>query len=80
MQEFLSRHASQISGVLRGPDRLIVRGYLQMLSTAAGMVSFLNRVQVPLARFQTYVRDVTCKLITASLASAVNSRRPVICR
>ena len=46
MQEFLSRHASQISGVLRGPDRLIVRGYLQMLSTAAGMVSFLNRVQV----------------------------------
>jgi hypothetical protein len=78
MQEFLSRHASQISGVLRGPDRLIVRGYLQMLSTAAGMVSFLNRVEVPLARFRAYVLGVTTKLITASLARAVHSKRPVI--
>lgn len=78
MQEFLARHASQISGVLRGPDRLIMRGYLPMLTTPGGMFSFLERVQVPLARFRAYVLDVTCKLLAASLAKAESMKRPVI--
>lgn len=78
MQEFLTRHASQISGVLRGPDRMIVRGYLQMLTTPGGMKSFLDRAEVPLARFRAYVLDVTCKLLAASLAKAETLKRPVI--
>lgn len=78
MQEFLTRHASQISGVLRGPDRMMLRGYLQMLTTPGGMKSFLDRAGVPLAGFRAYVLDVTCKLIAASLAKAVTLKRPVI--
>jgi hypothetical protein len=78
MQEFLARHASQITGVLRGPDRMVLRGYLQMLSTPTGMFSFLERVRVPLASFRAYVLDVTSKLIAASLAKAAALKRPVI--
>jgi len=78
MQEFLTRHASQISGVLRGPDRMILRGYLQMLTTASGMFSFLERARVPLAGFRGYVLDVTSRLIAASLAKAMTLNRPVI--
>lgn len=78
MQEFLTRHASQITGVLRGPDRLIVRGYLQMLTTPGGMKSFLDLVGVLLTAFRNYVLDVTCKLLAASLAKAESLKRPVI--
>lgn len=78
MQEFLARHASQITGVLRGPDRLVVRGYLQMLTTPGGMKSFLDLAGVSLAAFRNYVLDVTCKLLAASLAKAESLKRPVI--
>jgi len=78
MQEFLARHASQITGVLRGPDRMMLRGYLQRLSTPSGMFSALERLGVPLARFRAYVLDVTGRLVVASLAKAVTLKRPVI--
>ena len=78
MQEFLARHASEITGVLRGPDRLIVRGYLPILASAGGMMSFLDRVGISLTGFRNYVLDVTCKVLAASLAKAESLKRPVI--
>lgn len=78
MEQFLARHSSQVSGVLRGPDRLIVRGYLQMLTTPGGMKSFLDLAGVSLDAFRNYVLDVTCKLLAASLAKAESLKRPVI--
>lgn len=78
MQEFLARHASQIAGVLRGPDRMILRGYLQRLSTASGMFSALQLLGVPLTRFRNYVLEVTSKLSAASLAAAGRLGRPVV--
>lgn len=78
MREFLARHASEITGVLRGPDRLIVRGYLPMLTTPGGMKSFLDQLGVSLAGFRNYVLDVTCKVLAASLAKAESLKRPVI--
>jgi hypothetical protein len=78
MQEFLSRHASEITGVLRGPDRLIVRGYLSMLTTPGGMKSFLDRIGVSLPGFRNYVLDITCRVLAASLAKAESMKRPVI--
>lgn len=78
MREFLARHASEITGVLRGPDRLILRGYLPILTTPGGMKSCLDRIGVSLADFRNYVLDVTCKVLAASLAKAESLKRPVI--
>lgn len=36
MQDFLTRHASKIAGVLRGFDRIVFRGYLRSISYAKG--------------------------------------------
>ena len=56
MQEFLSRHADRVMGVVSGFDRIVFRGHLRNLMFAAGMESFLNSVGVLRKDFGAYAR------------------------
>ena len=76
MKDFLARHASKISGVLSGFDRIVFRGYLRSISYAKGFETFLVCQGVLLKDFSRYVRETSERLKTASVASAEKQQRP----
>ncbi len=76
MQEFLSRHADRVMGVVSGFDRIVFRGHLRNLMFAAGMESFLNGVGVLRKDFGAYARRTTDQVKSASLARAEELGRP----
>jgi hypothetical protein len=78
MKEFLASHAGQIAGVLRGPDRVVLRGHLQMLATASGLFSFLDRIGKAASEWKDYFVGVTQRVTDASLTAAKTEARPVI--
>ncbi len=77
MKDFLARHASKISGVLSGFDRLVFRGYLRSLSYAKGFETFLVCQGVAFKEFSRYVSETSERLKQASLRSAEERRRPI---
>ena len=46
MQEFLSRHADRVMGVISGFDRIVFRGHVQKVMFASAMEVFVNGVAV----------------------------------
>ena len=62
MHQFLARHASQVSGVLSGFDRLIFRGYLRPITYATGMAFYLHCAGVLLKKFRSFAQTVTEKV------------------
>jgi len=77
MKDFLARHASKITGVLNGFDRLVFRGYLRSLAYAKGFETFLVCEGVAFKEFSRYVRDTSECLKQASLKDAAEQVRPV---
>jgi hypothetical protein len=77
VQKFIAKHQDQISGVLSGFDRLVVRGTLRSIAHAAGMHQYLWNNQVLLKEFGSYVEHVSQRLKAASLAEALAANRPV---
>ena len=77
MESFLRKHASRITGVLTGFDRLVFRGTLRQLAYKAGMKQYLNLKGVLLRDFGKHSEEVT-KRIRAASESLVRSRnRPI---
>lgn len=76
MRDFLARHASKITGVLSGFDRIVFRGYLRSISYAKGFETFLVCQGVLLKDFSRYVRETSERLKRASVATAERQRRP----
>lgn len=76
MQDFIARHASKITGVLQGFDRLLFRGSLQRLCFPQGVASFLAGQGFLLKEFETFVRDFTGILRDVALASVMRLGRP----
>lgn len=70
MDLFLQRHASDVTGVLRGFDRLVFRGNIRAITFPEGMRGFLWKRQVLLKEFGDYSKAVTEQLKAASLAEA----------
>jgi hypothetical protein len=75
--KFIAKHADQISGVLSGFDRLVLRGTLRSIAHAAGMSQYLASNGILLKNFGSHVEHVSRQLKTASLAEAVAAGRPV---
>jgi hypothetical protein len=77
MEKFIANHQDQISGVLSGFDRLVLRGTLRSIAHAAGMRQYLSRNEVLLKNFGSHVEQVSQHLKAASLAEAAATDRPV---
>jgi hypothetical protein len=77
VQKFIAHYQDQISGVLSGFDRLVLRGTLRSIAHAGGMNQYLSTNHVLLKDFGAHVEQVSSRLKAASLAEAVATRRPV---
>ena len=52
MDQFTRKHAADVSGVLRGLDRVRFRGTQRWLAHERGLMGFLWKVQVKLQEFK----------------------------
>ena len=78
MGPFIQRHEENVTGVLSGFDRLVLRGTLRTLSYTAGMMNFLYEIGVLLKEFGGYVERTTKHLRAACYEMAQQLERPVI--
>ena len=78
MGPFIQRHEDNVTGVLSGLDRLVLRGTLRTLSYTAGMMNFLYEIGVLLKEFGGYVERTTKQLRAACYEMAQKLDRPVI--
>lgn len=62
MNQFVARHAEQITGVLSGFDRLIFRGHLMPLNHEGGVRSLLAGQGVLLKDFERFVKSMTAMI------------------
>jgi hypothetical protein len=77
MDNFISRFADRIIGVLSGFDRLVFRGHLLPLMRDGGMTIFLNSAGVRLLDFKSYVTKTSDAIRQSALAEARTAGRPV---
>ena len=77
MEQFLSKHAGAVIGVLSGFDRLVFRGTLRLLAHRAGMVAYLWAARVLLKDFASHAEALTRQLKEASEALAERTNRPI---
>src|SRR6266849_4903295 len=77
VQKFIAKHQDQISGVLSGFDRLVLRGTLRSIAHGQGMNQYLWANQVLLKDFGSHVESVSQALKAASLAETLAAGRPV---
>jgi hypothetical protein len=77
MNKFIANQQDQISGVLSGFDRLVLRGTLRSIAHAGGMNQYLSSNHLLLKDFGAHVEQVSQRLKVASLAEAVATGRPV---
>ena len=78
MKRFIAQHASKITGVLSGFDRLVIRGTLRKISYTAGMFLFLCFRRVLLKDFGRFADDSTARLKNAIEDHAERLGRPAI--
>jgi hypothetical protein len=77
VQKFIGKHRDEISGVLSGFDRLVLRGTLRSIAYAGGMNQYLASNHLLLKDFGSHVEHVSQQLKTASLAEALALGRPI---
>ena len=78
MHDFISRHASKITGVLQGFDRLLFRGHLTRLNFAGGVELFLRRQGALKKDFGQLAQQVTTMIRREAEALAHALARPFI--
>ncbi len=78
MNQFIQKYRKKVIGVLRGFDRLVLRGTLRAISYTAGMMNFLYDMDVLLKDFSSYVERTTKLLREASTEEAHQLNRPLI--
>jgi hypothetical protein len=77
MKTFVARHASLVTGVLSGFDRLVFRGTLLPLIRDRGMHVFLSQAKVRLLDFKTFARHTSERVKEVALAEARRRGRPL---
>lgn len=77
MQKFTSCHADRVTGVLKGFDRLRLRGTLRHLANVRGMMNYLSCVSVKLVDFKKYAKHFTDTVRAATKQIAERSDRPL---
>lgn len=78
MKSFIARHASVVTSVLSGFDRLVFRGTLMPLVIDRGMHVFLSRAKVRLLDFKNFALRTSERVREAALAEAQRRARPVL--
>lgn len=78
VHDFITRHASKITGVLKGFDRLLFRGHLTRLNFAEGVESFLRRQDVLKKDFGELAEQVTAMIREEAESVAAALGRPTI--
>lgn len=71
MRQFIARHASKISGVLSGFDRVVFRGQLLNLCHAEGVKQFFRSQKILLKDFGKFV-EATTGVLRSTAIEAVN--------
>jgi hypothetical protein len=69
MNQFITKFASRLSGVLSGFDRIVFRGNIRSLCYAHGMDIYLRNQGVLYKDFANHVHDVSKQVEEASLAT-----------
>jgi hypothetical protein len=77
MQSFLTRHASEVKGVLSGFDRVRFRGTLRWLASVQGLGTFLHHQRVLLKEFKTYAQGLTEQIKHSAQQLAEQQHRPL---
>lgn len=77
MNTFLTRHASQVKGMLSGFDRVRFRGTLRWLANLRGMGVWLSCASVLLKDFRDYAMGLTDQIKQATHNLAKEAGRPV---
>lgn len=76
VHDFITRHASKITGVLRGFDRLLFRGHLMRLNYPAGIEAFLRCQGVLKKDFGQLAEQVTAMIRQEAESMAAACGRP----
>ena len=76
MKEFLQQHGANVIGVLRGWDRLRLRGTLRCVAFAAGLEAFLARSRWKLAGFGRFAEWSTTLLRESAQELTRKAERP----
>lgn len=77
MDRFIAKHADQITGVLSGFDRLVLRGTIRQIAFVDGLKRLLWNRQVLLKNFGAYAEGLTTQLKEASCRHAEQTGRPI---
>ena len=78
MKLFVQRHARIVTGVLSGFDRLVLHGTLRLFAYTSGLLKYLCHHRIKLKDFGTHSRQLSDRIIAASLKPVEKSGRPVI--
>jgi len=77
VNRFIANHAADITGVLSGFDRLVLRGNIRQLCFVDGLKRLLWKRQVLLKNFGAYAESLTAQLKKSSSDQAKAAGRPV---
>lgn len=77
VEQFVARHAADVTGVIRGFDRLRLRGSLRYLYQPSFMKRHLCEARVRLKDFGAYAKGLTGRVRDAAHALARGRHRPV---
>lgn len=70
MDSFIHKHKENITGILSGFDRLVLRGSIRSLSYVDGMKGYLSASRVLLKDFASHMQNITGKIKAAAISIA----------
>jgi hypothetical protein len=76
MERFLTRHASRISGILSGFDRLLFRGQVLSISFVDGMDRFLSSQRILYKDFGAFAQHISDRVKRHAETIALQAGRP----
>jgi hypothetical protein len=78
MEKFIDRYSSNITGILKGFDRLVIRGSLRRIGYLTGMKDFLWHNNVLWKDFGSYALGVSDRIKEAARQTAETNKREYI--
>lgn len=77
MDQFITKHRSQVVGTLSGFDRVRFRGSMRVLATVRGLFSWLCEQKVLLKEFKPFALELTARLKSSVEAAAASGGRKI---
>src|SRR3972149_6754305 len=77
IKRFIQRHASFVTGVLSGFDRVRFRGTLRRIANSAGLDTWLRYLGVPFREFKSFAEELTTRIVEGAIGVALRADRPV---